>query len=119
MFEAPIDMLSYISLNKKGWKEHSYVALCGVGAQALFQLLQDYPELKKIHLCLDHDLAGLKAAERIQESLAEAGYPDVRMELSTWKDWNEDIKAMHGMEAVPAEEKPPPEMTEERMLQMA
>ena len=45
--------------------------------------------------------------------------PDVRMELSTWKDWNEDIKAMHGMEAVPAEEKPPPEMTEERMLQMA
>ena len=115
MFEAPIDMLSYISLNKKGWKEHSYVALCGVGAQALFQLLQDYTELKKIHLFLDQDQAGQNAAE----SLAEAGYPDVRMELSAWKDWNEDIKAMHGMEAVPAEEKPPPEMTEERMLQMA
>lgn len=119
VFEAPIDMLSYISLHKNGWKEHSYVALCGVGSQALFQLLQDYSELKKIYLCLDHDLAGLKAAERIQDSLAEAGYPDVKMELSTWKDWNEDIKAMHGIEAVPAEEKPPPEMTEERMLQMA
>ena len=61
----------------------------------------------------------MKAAERIQESLAEAGYPDVRMELPTWKDWKEDIKAMHGMEAVPAEEKPPLEITEERMLQMA
>ena len=61
----------------------------------------------------------MKAAERIRESLAEAGYPDVQMELSVWKDWNEDIKAMRGMEAVPAEEKPPPEMTEEGMLRMS
>lgn len=119
VFETPIDMLSYISLHKPGWRDHSYVALCGVGSQSLFQMLTDHPELKKIHLCLDHDIAGMKAAERIWESLAEAGYPDVQMELSVWKDWNEDIKAMRGMEAVPAEEKPPPEMTEEGMLQMA
>ena len=43
----------------------------------------------------------------------------MELKLSTWKDWNEDIKAMHGMEAIPAEEKPPPEMVEERMFQMA
>ena len=119
VFEAPIDMLSYISLHKAGWKDHSYVALCGVGPQALFQMLKDYPELKKIHLCLDHDIAGLEAAERIREKLAEAGYPDVKQELSTWKDWNEDIKAMRGVEAIPAEEKPPPGLVEERWLQMA
>ena len=119
VFEAPIDLLSYISLHKVGWRDHSYVALCGVGSQALFQMLQDHPELKKIHLCLDHDIAGLKAAERIRQSLAEAGYPDVELKLSTWKDWNEDIKAMRGVEAIPAEEKPPPEMVEERMFQMA
>ena len=119
VFEAPIDMLSYISLHKAGWKDHSYVALCGVGPQALFQMLKDYPELKKNHLCLDHDIAGLEAAERIREKLAEAGYPDVKQELSTWKDWNEDIKAMRGVEAIPAEEKPPPGLVEERWLQMA
>ncbi len=119
VFEAPIDMLSYISLHKAGWKDHSYVALCGVGPQALFQMLKDYSELKKIHLCLDHDIAGLEAAERIREKLAEAGYPDVKQELSTWKDWNEDIKAMRGVEAIPAEEKPPPGLVEERWLQMA
>ena len=29
MFEAPIDMLSYISMNPHQWQEHSYVACCG------------------------------------------------------------------------------------------
>ena len=55
VFEAPIDLLSYISLHKAGWRDHSYVALCGVGSQALFQMLQDDPQLKKIRLCLDQD----------------------------------------------------------------
>ena len=31
-FEAPVDMLSYISLHPEGWQNHSYVALCGVSA---------------------------------------------------------------------------------------
>ena len=31
VFEAPIDMLSYISLHKDNWQQHSYVALCGLG----------------------------------------------------------------------------------------
>ena len=30
VFEAPIDLLSYVSLHKEGWKQHSYVALCCV-----------------------------------------------------------------------------------------
>ncbi|NBH32556.1 DUF3991 domain-containing protein [Clostridiaceae bacterium] len=119
VFEAPIDMLSYISLNKADWKNHSYISLCGVGSQALFQTLKDHPALTKIYLCLDHDEAGMEAAARIQEKLTEAGYPDTELYLSHWKDWNEDLKAAHGMEAVPAEEKPPPELVEEKMLQMA
>ncbi len=68
-------------------------------------MLKDHPRLKKIHLCLDHDIAGMKGAERIRERLSEAGYLEVNSELSMWKDWNEDIKAMHGKEAIPAEEK--------------
>ncbi len=119
VFEAPIGLLSYIPLNKAGWKNHSYVPLCGVGSQALFQTLKDHPPLTKICLCLDHDEAGMEAAARIQEKLTEAGYPDTELYLPHWKGWNEDLKAAHGMEAVPAEEKPPPELVEEKMLQMA
>ena len=37
VFEAPIDLLSYITLHPEGWQRHSYVALCGVSGQALFQ----------------------------------------------------------------------------------
>lgn len=34
VFEAPIDMLSYISLYPKNWQQHSYVALCCVAEHA-------------------------------------------------------------------------------------
>ena len=40
VFEAPIDMLSFISMYQKEWMEHSYVALCGVAEHALVQLLE-------------------------------------------------------------------------------
>lgn len=34
VFEAPIGMLSFLTLYSEGWQEHSYVALCGTGGQA-------------------------------------------------------------------------------------
>lgn len=81
-------------------------------------MLQDYPGLKSVRLCLDHDIAGMEAAARIQGKLDEAGYTDVKRVLSEWKDWNEDIKASRGMEAIPAGEEPPP-VKAEMCLRMA
>lgn len=107
VFEAPIDMLSFISLYQKDWQRHSYVALCGVAEHALLQLLADYPQINKIGLCLDHDEAGIKADKRIAGILAERGYPNVFPLFSAHKDWNEDIKAAHGLTAIPAEEPSP------------
>lgn len=43
LFEAPIDMLSYISMHKDGWQHHSYAAACGVSDRVLFQMLEDIP----------------------------------------------------------------------------
>lgn len=106
-FEAPIDMLSFISLYQQDWQEHSYVALCGVAEHALLQLLADNPQIKKIGLCLDHDEAGIKADKRIAGILSERGYQNVFPLFSVHKDWNEDIKAAHGLEAIPAEELEP------------
>ena len=106
VFEAPIDMLSFITMYQRDWRRHSYVALCCVAEHALIQMLEDYPNIQKIGLCLDHDKAGMKAVTRITGILAERGYPNVFPLFSVCKDWNEDIKVAHGVEALPAKPVP-------------
>lgn len=106
VFEAPIDMLSYISLHPQNWKNASYVALNGVSEQPIFKLLELYPQLDHVVLCLDHDAAGIEAAERIYDSLMEKGQYAVGQAQPKCKDWNEDLKAQHGFTPSPAEEHP-------------
>lgn len=105
VFEAPIDLLSFISLYQKDWQRHSYVALCGVAEHALLQIMSDNPQIKKIGLCLDNDKAGLKARERITGILSERGYGNVFSLFSAHKDWNEDLQAQHEQMAVPTPER--------------
>jgi len=90
-FEAPIDMLSFISIYPEGWQEDSYVALCSVAEHALLRLLEDNQNIRKIVLCLDNDQAGRQAMDRIAATLAERGYDDVSVLLSQYKDFNEDL----------------------------
>ncbi|MCQ5144466.1 DUF3991 and toprim domain-containing protein [Enterocloster bolteae] len=94
VFEAPIDMLSFISLYQKDWKQHSYVSLCGVAEHALVQLLSLNPQVKKTGLCLDNDKAGLKARIRLTDILAEREYGEVFSLLPKQKDWNEDLQKL-------------------------
>ena len=111
VFEAPIDMLSFLSIYQRDWKQHSYVALCGVAEHALMQTLTDVPNIKRVVLCLDNDQAGIQARERIKKHLEERGYKNVFSLFSHQKDWNEDLQTMN---------KPPPEIIEEQqpMIQM-
>ena len=51
VFEAPIDMLAYISMHKPGWENHSYVALCSTADRAAIQMLKDNPHIKTVYLC--------------------------------------------------------------------
>lgn len=95
VFEAPIDMLSFLSLYQQDWQRHSYVSLCGVADYALLQLLEENPQVKKVGLCLDNDKAGLKARERLTGILAEKGYGEVFSLLPRQKDWNEDLQMAH------------------------
>ncbi len=106
VFEAPIDMLSYISLHPKNWQNASYVALNGVSEQSILKLLELYPQLNHTILCLDHDAAGIEASERIYDVLMNKGYYAVGQSLSKNKDWNEDLKAKYGIVPIPAEEHP-------------
>jgi hypothetical protein len=106
VFESPIDLLSFLSLHPQGWQTHSYVALCGVAEHAMLKMLELHPQLRGVTLCLDHDEAGIEAAGRLTEILAERGYDKVSLLRPAHKDWNEDIKAGHGLDAIPAEEHP-------------
>ena len=103
VFEAPIDMLSFITMCPDHWQEHSYVSLCGVAEHALVQLLSDAPQVRQVILCLDNDDAGLKAEKRIKQSLEERGYEKVFPLLPYQKEWNEDLKAMVKPPPVPLE----------------
>lgn len=112
VFEAPIDLLSFITLHRKGLGEgeagfasHSYVSLCGVAEHALLRLLKDNPQVRKIGLCLDNDKAGLKARERITNILLERGYENVFSLFPQQKDWNEDLQLRHEQMSVPMAER--------------
>jgi hypothetical protein len=90
IFEAPIDMLSFISMNKADWGTHSYAACCGIGSKVLDQMLKDNPNIKKVYLCLDNDMKGREYNAIIANRMFEQGVP-TKILTPKNKDWNEDI----------------------------
>lgn len=91
LFEAPIDMLSYISMHKENWKNHSYAASCSVSDRVLFQCLQDNPNIKNVFLCFDNDEAGQTANKRISNKLNSMNIQNEIL-VPNLKDWNEVLK---------------------------
>lgn len=106
VFEAPIDLLSFLSLYPRGWQAYSFVALCGTSEHAMLWMLEQNSNLQHIVLCLDHDAAGIEANGRLTEVLHERDYDRVGILQPEYKDWNEDLKARHGLPAQEAEEHP-------------
>ena len=92
VFEAPIDLLSYISLFPEGWQEHNYVACCGTSSIPVLEMLRQLPQLQQVYLCLDNDAAGHAASERMAKLLEERGISAERL-VPQQKDWNDDLKA--------------------------
>ena len=103
VFEAPIDMLAFMTLHRNNWQNHSYVALCSVSERALIHRLDVNPNLRNVVLCLDNDNTGFSACERIKGILENKGYSDVRILHSVNKDWDEDVKAQNGVTSIPAD----------------
>ena len=73
VFEAPIDLLSHITLYPYGWQEHSYVACCGTSIQPVLERLRQNPKLDMVYLCLDNDDAGNDACDRMTDTLEDMG----------------------------------------------
>ena len=90
VFEAPIDLLSFLCLFKKDWQKQSYLALGGVGEKALLRFLSDRPNTKTVYLCLDSDEAGNDACSRLVKLMPEG--LTVHRLLPLYKDWNEVLQ---------------------------
>ncbi len=97
LFEAPIDMLSFISMNKEDWRNYSYAAACSVSDKVLFQCLQDNPHISSVSICMDSDEPGQLAAQRISAKLIMQGIENEIL-VPVNKDWNEDLLSGDRME---------------------
>ena len=87
VFEAPIDLLSFIELFPKNWQQHNYLSLGGVSAKALQQFLSERPDVERVFLCLDADKAGEDACKRLAGLLPDT--VSVTRIQPCMKDWND------------------------------
>ena len=87
VFEAPIDLLSFIELFPKNWQQHNYLSLGGVSGKALRQFLSERPDVERVFLCLDADKAGEDACKRLEALLPDT--VSVTRIQPCMKDWND------------------------------
>lgn len=87
VFEAPIDLLSFIELFPKNWQQHNYLSLGGVSSKALRQFLSERPDVERVFLCLDSDKAGEDACKRLAALLPDT--VSVTRIQPCMKDWND------------------------------
>ena len=102
VFEAPIDMLIFLTLYPKDWQKHSCIAMNGVYENAVLTALKSHSNLSEIVLCVDNDEGGIEAVDRLRDILNENGYSNVKRLAPPYKDWNEVLKAKNGAPALPA-----------------
>ncbi|MGN8968282.1 AAA family ATPase [Intestinimonas sp. HCP28S3_D6] len=87
VFEAPVDLMSFIALYPKDWKTRNYLSLGGVGAKAMDGFLSERKDIETIYICTDSDKAGNDAVSRLLESIPE--HMTVIRLIPCDKDWNE------------------------------
>ena len=109
VFEAPVDLLSYLSMNPEN---------CTAEHAAIYQLKQN-PHLKSVLLCLDHDKAGIEGCYRLADHIHDLD-PDysVKTIQPEYKDWNESLKEKNGAEPIPGTEHPAMEYIRELCMSL-
>ena len=102
VFEAPIDMMSFLTLYPHDWQRNSYIAMNGVYENSVLTALKNHSNLSEIILCVDNDEGGIEAVDRLSDILRENGYANIKRIAPEFKDWNECLKAQNGVEPLPA-----------------
>lgn len=90
VFEAPIDLLSFICLYPQDWQTRNYLALGGVSGKALDRFLSERKDTRKVFLCLDSDTAGGEACFRLAQDIPSE-IAVIRL-VPARKDWNDVLR---------------------------
>ena len=102
VFEAAVDLMSFITLSKENWENDNYIALDGLSPKPLLRFIEENKNIKEVYLCLDYDIAGIEAGEKINDILDEMYGDKINTVIINplYKDWNEELKAKNGKEAI-------------------
>lgn len=109
VFEAPIDLLAFITINKNtDWQKDNFLALGGLSERALLRFLVEHQDITDIIICLDNDYNakekdgspapnhGQVMAERYRVEYGKKGYR-TRLYTPELKDWDEIAKRKKGV----------------------
>jgi hypothetical protein len=101
-------LLSYLTIYPENWQEQSYIALDGLSPKAMLHFLENNPQIDEINICVDHDEAGIEAYDKHRDLLIETGFQTecIHRIYPIFKDWNESLKAEHGLKPIPAQSHP-------------
>ena len=108
VFEAAVDLITFLTMYPKDWEKQSYIALDGLSPKPMLRFLQERDDISEIYLCLDNDPAGIETCDKFRDLLLERGYAEDQVWplLPACKDWNESLKAEEGLAAQPAQPHP-------------
>lgn len=91
VFEASIDLMSYIELYED--MESNKLALGMLSDKPLITFLIDYPNIKKIKFCLDADEPGIETANKYAKKYKAHGYEtEICKPEGNVKDYNEYLQ---------------------------
>lgn len=94
VFESPIDMLSYWSIEKENVQNTRLLSMSGLKLQALVSSMRDLKDnghnINKIISCVDNDKAGNEFHEKLRKVFNPTVLVDHRPTQT--KDWNDELK---------------------------
>lgn len=89
VFEACIDAASHMTLSP--WEKADRLSLEGLAPKPLLNYLANHPQVKRVVFCLDNDLAGRAATQRLAQRLEGV---EVMVQIPpNGKDWNDYLKS--------------------------
>ena len=91
IFESPIDLLSYMTLNPaKTLKNNVFLSMGGISTLALKQFIEDYnPNIGSINVCFDADEVGQENANKVKAEYSSKYKVNILKPI--YKDYNKQL----------------------------
>lgn len=92
VFEAPIDLMSFLTLHRhKPWHRASYLSLGGLSEDPLRRFLKEHKSIQRIAFCFDNDInkpenRGQEAAKRFMRQFSGKYMQLINLYIDMWRD---------------------------------